>query len=63
MGAKVDRAIAEVQAKGHDKSSAIRILKAGGAIHQNGRHLAAGGSPRAAAAKRISKAKYMSGKC
>ncbi len=47
MGAKVDRAIAEVEAKGHSKGSAIAILKAAGAIHQSGRHLAAGrvGSP------------------
>lgn len=42
MGKKVDKAIRAVERKGHSKSSAIAILKASGAIHQSGKHLAAG---------------------
>jgi len=42
MGAKVDKAIKDVMAKGHDKGSAIAILKSSGAIHQHSKHLAAG---------------------
>jgi hypothetical protein len=42
MGAKVDRAISAVQRKGYAKGIAIAILKSRGAIHQSGRHLAAG---------------------
>lgn len=42
MGAKVDRAIEAVMAKGHSKSSAIRILKDAGTIKQSGKHLVAG---------------------
>lgn len=44
MGAKVERAIREVEAKGHSKGSAIAILKSSGAIHQSGKHLAKGPS-------------------
>ena len=42
MGARVDRAIKKVEASGKSKSSAIAILKSSGAIHQSGKHLAAG---------------------
>lgn len=42
MGKKVERAIKKVMRKGHSKGSAIAILKSAGAIHQSGKHLAAG---------------------
>lgn len=43
MGQKVEKAIKKVESQGHSKGSAIAILKAAGAIHQSGKHLAAGG--------------------
>lgn len=42
MGKKVEAAIRKVESQGHSKSSAIAILKSAGAIHQAGKHLAAG---------------------
>ena len=42
MGKKVEAAIRKIMKQGHKKSSAIRILKAAGAIRQKGKHLVAG---------------------
>lgn len=42
MPAEVERMIRKMTSEGHSYASAIRMLKSSGAIHQKGKHLAAG---------------------